>query len=102
MDGHAVTIAESGADAITHLGREAFDVVITDLGMPDVTGWDVARETKQLQPNTRVGLVTGWGSELGDPDNVHALGVDFIVSKPYRIASIRNAIRDAVVQRERR
>lgn len=92
LDGHRVTIAESGADALARVQRDRFDVVITDLGMPDVTGWDVARETKRCQPGARVGLVTGWGSELGDPESLRALGVDFVVSKPYRIASIRNAM----------
>jgi len=65
LDDHEVAVAQNGADAIARLKSATFDIVITDLGMPDITGWDVAREAKQWQADVRVGLVTGWGGELG-------------------------------------
>jgi CheY-like chemotaxis protein len=96
LDDHEVAIAQNGADAISRLKSETFDVVITDLGMPDITGWDVAREAKQWQADVRVGLVTGWGGELGDIESMRALGVDFVVSKPYRISTLRGAILESL------
>ncbi len=48
IQGHAVATAESGAEGIAMYKRQKFDVVFTDLGMPEMSGWDVARELKKL------------------------------------------------------
>jgi CheY-like chemotaxis protein len=60
--------------------------------MPGLTGWEVACEAKRLQPDVRVVLVTGWGNELQDADILHQRGVDVLISKPYRIETIRSAL----------
>ena len=64
-DGHAVTVADGGEAGITVFGAarqrgEPFEVVITDLGMPQVDGCEVARQVKQAAPTTPVFLLTGW------------------------------------------
>jgi PAS domain S-box-containing protein len=92
LDGHAVDVCREGPDVITALERTTYDVVITDLGMPGLTGWEVACEAKRLQPEVRVVLVTGWGNELQDADILHQRGVDVLISKPYRIETIRSAL----------
>jgi signal transduction histidine kinase/CheY-like chemotaxis protein len=76
---------QAGLDAfeVARSGGQAFDAVITDLGMPGVDGRQVAEKIKTCSPATPVILLTGWGTMLevrGDP--VHR--VDAILSKPPR------------------
>jgi GAF domain-containing protein/CheY-like chemotaxis protein len=82
-DGHAVVTCETGDQALTHLDRSAFDLVITDLGMPGLSGWDVVRAVKARRPGTPVAMVTGWGEQI-DPAQAGSDGVDYLISKPFR------------------
>ncbi len=62
--GHEVLQAGCGRDAISLLeGGAKVDLVLTDLGMPGMTGWELARVIKSRWPLLPVGLVTGWGSQ---------------------------------------
>ena len=62
--GHEVLQAASGREAIALLeGGAKVDLVLTDLGMPEMTGWAVARAIKSRWPRLAVGLVTGWGNQ---------------------------------------
>ena len=82
-EGHEVACASSGRAALDHIeAGHAIDIVLTDLAMPDVNGWSVARVAKQHWPRVPVGLVTGWGDDdsLGSDDD--RAKVDFILAKP--------------------
>ncbi|MER3486483.1 MAG: hypothetical protein C4345_11450, partial [Chloroflexota bacterium] len=68
-----------------------YDIVLTDLGMPEVNGWAVARAVKAAAPNVPVILVTGWGAEVAEAE-LQANGVDAILPKPYRIAELRGLL----------
>jgi len=90
-DGHEVVTAASGADGVTRvLNDRAFHLVLTDLGMPGMTGGDVARAVKAANPSLKVGIVTGWGEESLAPD-VRA-SADFILGKPVTQDSLREAL----------
>jgi DNA-binding response OmpR family regulator len=58
-----------------------FDVVLTDLGLPDMDGWQVAGEIKHASPTMPIALITGWGLNL-DGDEIRRRGVDLLVKKP--------------------
>ena len=58
--GHRVTLAGGGQEGLARFERDPFDLVITDLGMPDVNGWDVARAVKSARQGLPVLLLTGW------------------------------------------
>ena len=85
---HSVTPANGGAEAIRELQARAFDLVITDLGMPDVSGWDVVRAALRSTPLPYVALATGWGGAL-DPEEVARTGVNDVLSKPYTMADLQ-------------
>jgi CheY-like chemotaxis protein len=88
-DGHAVISAASGPEGLALLADGAkVDVVITDLGMPEMTGWDVARAVRTRFPGLAVGLITGWAValEISDEER-HA--VDFVIAKPYTTEALR-------------
>jgi CheY-like chemotaxis protein len=86
-EGHAVTTAQSGARGIELASLEPYDLVITDLGMPDVSGWEVVRRIRSHSPDLPVVLVTGWGATL-DEDETRQAGVAEVVGKPFDIQQV--------------
>lgn len=78
--GHTVVAAASGGEALAAFDPAAIDVVVTDLGMPGVTGWDVAAEVKSRAPQVPVFLLTGWG-EMAAADE-RSRYVDRVIAKP--------------------
>jgi CheY-like chemotaxis protein len=91
--GHVVSEAEGGAAGLARLGAGPVDVVITDLGMPEVTGWEVALAAKRQSPGLPVILLTGWGEET-TTDGPGAGSVDRILGKPVRLNDLLQAIED--------
>jgi CheY-like chemotaxis protein len=80
-----------GGEAIARFGAEPFDLVVTDLAMPRVSGWQVARAVKQRSPLVPVFLVTGFGVELTAEER-RAHGVDLVLVKPLEIQEILDAV----------
>ena len=78
--GHAVTTAVNGEEALAVFDPRAHDVVITDLGMPKVNGWEVAERIKTAAPSTRVFLLTGWGERVAAGEGSRF--VDQVIAKP--------------------
>jgi CheY-like chemotaxis protein len=94
-DGHRVTQVSGGPEALALLARDGrVDLVLTDLGMLGMNGWEVAHAVKALYPSTVVGLVTGWDEGLG-PKPVEPAQVDLVVRKPVTQATLRDAIAQA-------
>lgn len=96
-EGYLVTTCANGREGIRRFDAEPFDLVVTDLGMPGLTGWDVAAHVKQRSPGTPVVLVTGWGDRM-TPEEVQARGVDFLISKPFKLDQIRAVARRALAR----
>jgi len=91
-DGHDVVQAPSGPEALARLGDGTpVDLVLTDLGMPEMTGWDVARAVRQRWPGLPIGLVTGWAVAL-EMSEEERRGVDFVLAKPYTVETLRSAL----------
>jgi PAS domain S-box-containing protein len=95
-DGHLITAANGGREGIETFSascqrREAFPVVITDLGMPYVDGRSVARAVKTLAGDTFVILLTGWGQRLVSEGDIPA-HVDRVLSKPPKLRALREAL----------
>jgi PAS domain S-box-containing protein len=95
-DGHAVVTANHGQTGIDAFRAvvgtpTAFEIVITDLGMPYVDGRKVAATVKQLAPTTPVILLTGWGQRLVAEGEIPA-HVDCLLNKPPKIRELREAI----------
>ncbi|MER3427895.1 MAG: hypothetical protein C4334_07315 [Pyrinomonas sp.] len=89
--GHTVVKVESGADGLRWLERASFDAVFTDLSMPEMDGWAVARHIRARWPETKVLLVTGYGASL-EPKGELAELVDAIISKPFAFDVIATAL----------
>jgi len=78
--GHAVTTASKGEEALEVFHPSKHDVVITDLGMPRMNGWEVAERVKAVSPDTPVFLLTGWGEGVAAHEGSQF--VDRVVAKP--------------------
>ncbi len=89
--GHKVAAARDGGEAFNLLNGAGYDLVITDLGMPGVSGWEVARRVKEKNPKTPVMLVSGWGAQI-DPARVREAGIDLVLTKPFHLDEVRRAI----------
>jgi len=85
--GHRAVVVTDGSEGIARFGAEPFDVVFTDLAMPRVSGWQVARAIKEMAPAVPVIVVTGFGVELSAEER-RAHGVDLVLVKPLKIQEI--------------
>ena len=95
-DGHAVTAVASAEEALQHLESAAgvgYDVVLSDVGLPGLSGWQLAERLRALAPRLPLVLATGWGAAVGD-EQLAAIGVgrDCLVPKPYRLEDLRRAL----------
>ncbi len=88
---HEVVVAAQGHEALECFRAAPFDLVLTDLAMPGMSGWQVAQAVKELRPDVPVVLVTGWGVEL-PAEQLRANGVDRVMTKPFRIDDVHAVI----------
>ena len=79
---HDVQTVDSGRAALEKIATSDFDVVFTDLAMPEMDGWETARAIRQAKPNLPVVLVTGYGATAEAPVGERDL-VDAIIGKPF-------------------
>ena len=91
LEGHQVQLASSGDDALKLFKSSDFEVVITDLGMPGMSGWELAKEVKKSKSKIIVILITGWRAQL-DTDKIKESGIDFILPKPFHIEQIKEVL----------
>jgi PAS domain S-box-containing protein len=88
--GHRVRRADGGRAALNALAEARFDLVFTDLSMPEMDGWEVAREVRRRSPGTRVAVVTGYGREVArtQPD----APADTVIGKPFNFAQVEEVL----------
>ena len=84
-DGHSVIAVRNVEEARRHLDDVAFalDVLVTDIGLPDGSGWDLVAHARDCRPALRIGVVTGW-----EPRNEQDPACDFTLRKPVGAADL--------------
>ena len=87
--GHEVTGCSEPFEAMDLIDQDNFDLILTDLGMPGVSGWEIAEKAQTR--NIPVILLTGWGSQYQDKDLTEK-GISAIVSKPFRFNDLVTVI----------
>jgi len=93
--GYRVESATDGLTGLAHFQAGSFDVVLTDLSLPECSGLDVARSVKSMRAETPVVLITGWG-RLADPVRLRESGVDLMLVKPFRLERVVSVVADAL------
>jgi two-component system response regulator YesN len=86
-----VNAAESGSAGLALLRQTPVDLLMTDLTMPGLTGWDVAQLAKAMHPRLPVVLVTGFAHTI-PPDQPERQFVDAILAKPCGVAAMQAVI----------
>jgi len=89
--GHSVAAAATGAEGLELFLKEPFDLVITDLSMPGMTGFQLAREIKKITPPVPVILMSG-GALQEKEDAGHETGIDFILLKPFTLDQLKKIV----------
>jgi signal transduction histidine kinase len=82
--GHQPAVVTKSTDAVRRVTAERFDIVFSDLAMPDMSGWQLARAVKTACPGLPVVLITGFGVEVSS-QQVRANDVDGVLAKPVDI-----------------
>ena len=95
--GYNVDSVESGDAAIKMLEKERYDLIICDLGMPQVSGWDVIKAVESLDKKPKIGLITGWADML-DSLNQDDMGIDFIISKPIKYKKLSTIVKETLLK----
>jgi signal transduction histidine kinase/ActR/RegA family two-component response regulator len=100
VKGHQVVVASDGEEGIERFKNEIFDLVFTDLGMPKISGWEVGKTIKGLNPKVPIVMITGWGMELSK-EKMQENGIDLIVSKPFQFDQVVELVSEAMDLKEK-
>ncbi|PYS79036.1 MAG: hypothetical protein DMF66_04170 [Acidobacteria bacterium] len=92
-EGHEVRLAEGGRQALELFDAESFDAVFTDIGMPGMNGWELARSIRARDRRVPIAVITGWGNAVGAQEQSEA-GVNWVVTKPFTAARISELVHE--------
>ena len=96
--GYGVTTASDGEEAVGHIHKEIFDLVITDLRMPKMGGLDVLKTVKARSPETVVLVITAFASAESAVEAMKHGAYDYL-TKPFQVDEVQLIIRNALERR---
>jgi two-component system capsular synthesis sensor histidine kinase RcsC len=89
--GYDVTLAGNGLEAMTLFLTSSYDLVMTDLGMPLMNGWELSRLVKEQSPSTPVIVMTGTNDDnLWEKLNTNSLNA--MILKPFKLEEIEQTV----------
>jgi CheY-like chemotaxis protein len=93
LDGHRVAAAYDGADAIERALTWQPDVVLLDIGLPDMSGYEVARRLRTVEGGRPLSIIaiSGWGQQRDKEEALEA-GCDAHLTKPANPAEVRELL----------
>jgi CheY-like chemotaxis protein len=93
--GCKIAEAMDGKKALEYVKVHEFDLVVTDLALPDFSGWVIAKEVKDKNANTPVIMLTGWGIDITVND-AKKRGVDYLITKPFELDELLLIVNNAI------
>jgi CheY-like chemotaxis protein len=99
--GHHVLPVPSGPEALRVFVPSGFDLVITNVGMPEMSGWDVAEQIRARDPNVPVIFITGWGLQEEDQARCRRLGITALLFKPVPPSELHRKVQVVLAARVR-
>lgn len=88
--GYEADEAEDGGTGLALLGRQRYDLVITDLRMPHMSGWEVVARVRQHAPEMPVIMISGFATD-DDVTRAQRIGI-IVLHKPFSLADFRQAL----------
>ena len=97
-EGYEVTATKNGSDALQRLDKEHFDVLITDIKMPGLSGMELLEKVREAYPAMEVILITGFGS-IGSAVEAMRKGAYDYITKPFDLDELTLRVRKIMEQR---
>jgi len=97
-EGCQAVMAECGQKALSMFDAGKFDAVFTDIGMPEMSGWELAHAVRQRDEQVPLAVITGWGEAVGSSEQKEAQ-VDWVVTKPFDIKRIAELAQEVTKRR---
>ena len=91
LEGYEIATAEDGEEALAALQKKKFSLVVLDLKLPKVSGFDVLKFLKQKSSQSKVIVLTAY-ADLKNVTMVKDLGADDVIEKPYELGDLIDAI----------
>jgi CheY-like chemotaxis protein len=98
-EGCEVVVCASGDEAISVFEPARFDAMFTDIGMPGMSGWELARAVRERDAGVPIAVITGWGEAVGS-DERQAAQVDWVVTKPFSMSRIAEIVGEIVSRKD--
>jgi DNA-binding NtrC family response regulator len=95
LEDYDITVASDGDEAIAKLKERSFDLIITDLRMPKVPGQEVVKAARELRPNAKVVVISGY-STLHTVSQSVSHGACAFLSKPFSIKELMQTVTTAL------
>jgi DNA-binding response OmpR family regulator len=99
-EGYETDSVDNGSEAYRRLVRELFDLIITDIRMPGLTGLDILPGVRKLQPEAPIIVITAFGSEEVH-HKVFERGATAYLEKPIHLENLRDLVQRIVSSKER-
>jgi signal transduction histidine kinase/ActR/RegA family two-component response regulator len=90
-EGCEVVLAGEGREALRLFDPEGFDAVFTDVGLPGMSGWELARAVRERDEHIALAVITGWGDTV-TPEEQSEAQADWIVPKPFTVERIAGLV----------
>ena len=100
-EGYDVTAAADSVDGMNLLNRDIFDMVITDIKMPKINGFEILKKVREISPDTLVIMITAFGTTESAIEAMQLGAYDYI-HKPFKIDEIRVVVKKALEKRKLR
>src|SRR5919201_2269868 len=100
-EGHQVTIVSNGREALEAMLKSSFDLIITDVKMPDIGGIELLRAAREQSPETMVIMMTAFAT-INSAREAFKLGADDFIQKPFDVDEFKLIVRKAIEKRDLR
>src|SRR6267378_1544885 len=98
-EGFRVYLAPGSREALSLFEVHQFDGIFTDVGMPGMSGWELAHAIRQRNETIPIAVITGWGEAVGSNEQKEAR-VDWVIAKPFTAQKISELAQEICKRRK--
>jgi signal transduction histidine kinase/ActR/RegA family two-component response regulator len=98
-EGFRVYLAPGSREALSLFEVNQFDGIFTDVGMPGMSGWELAHAIRERNDTIPIAVITGWGEAVGSDEQKEAR-VDWVITKPFRAERISELAEEICKRRD--